>query len=87
MSKVDIAKTFASSFKQAAGDATASAFSGSIRFVAIMLVIIGLIWCINQFMGNTEKEQEGFLILLGSRLIRIVLGFCLFILILIVKGN
>ncbi|ASQ47021.1 hypothetical protein [Legionella clemsonensis] len=87
MSKVDIAKTFASSFKQAAGDTTVSAFSGSIRFVAIMLVIIGLIWCINQFMGNTEKEQEGFLILLGSRLIRIVLGFCLFILILIVKGN
>ncbi|HAU1579517.1 TPA: hypothetical protein JBJ09_06330 [Legionella pneumophila] len=87
MSKVDIAKTFASSFKQAAGDTTASAFSGSILFVAIMLVIIGLIWCINQFMGNTEKEQEGFLILLGSRLIRIVLGFCLFILILIVKGN
>ncbi|HAT7033753.1 TPA: hypothetical protein JAN94_16075 [Legionella pneumophila] len=87
MSKVDIAKTFASSFKQAAGDTTASAFSGSIRFVAIMLVIIGLIWCINQFMGNTEKEQEGFLIILGSRLIRIVLGFCLFILILIVKGN
>ncbi|HDU7890490.1 hypothetical protein [Legionella pneumophila] len=87
MSKVDIAKTFASSFKQAAGDTTASAFAGSIRFVAIMLVIIGLIWCINQFMGNTEKEQEGFLILLGSRLIRIVLGFCLFILILIVKRN
>lgn len=87
MSKVDIAKIFASSFKQAAGDTTASAYSSSIRFVAIMLVIIGLIWCINQFMGNTEKEQEGFLILLGSRLIRIVLGFCLFILILIVKGN
>ncbi len=84
---MDIAKTFAVSFKQAAGDTAASAFSGSIRFVAIMLVIIGLIWCINQFMGNAEKEQEGFLILLGSRLIRIVLGFCLFILILIVKGN
>jgi len=38
-------------------------------------------------MGHTEKEQEGFLVLLGSRLIRIVLGFCLFILILIVKGS
>ena len=87
MSKVDIAKTFATSFKQAAGDTAASTYSSSIRFVAIMLVIIGLIWCINLFMGNVEKEQEGFLILLGSRLIRIVLGFCLFILILIVKGN
>ncbi len=84
---MDIAKTFAASFKQAAGDTAASAYSSSIRFIAIMLVIIGLIWCVNQFMGNAEKEQEGFLILLGSRLIRIVLGFCLFILILIVKGN
>lgn len=87
MSKVDIAKTFAASFKQAAGNTAASAYSGCIRFIAIMLVIIAVMWCINHFMGQTEKEQEGFLILLGSRLIRIVLGFCLFILILIVKGN
>ncbi|MBA2649345.1 MAG: hypothetical protein H0U75_07080 [Legionella sp.] len=87
MNKIDIAKTFATSFKQAAGDTLASTYSGCIRFTAIMLVIIGMIWCINQFMGNGEKEQEGFLILLGSRLIRIVFGFCLFILILIVKGN
>lgn len=87
MSKIDIAKTFAASFKQAAGDIAASAYSGCIRFVAIMLVIIAVMWCINHFMGHTEKEQEGFLILLGSRLIRIVWGFCLFILILIVKGS
>ena len=87
MSKVDIAKNFAASFKQAAGDTAASVYSGLIRFMAIMLVIIGLMWCVNQFMGHAEKGQEGFLILLGSRLIRIVLGFCLFILILIVKGN
>lgn len=87
MSKVDIAKTFAASFKQAAGNTAASVFSSCIRFVAIMLVIIALMWCINHFMDYREKEQESFLILLGSRLIRIVLGFCLFILILIVKGN
>ncbi|HAT8966752.1 TPA: hypothetical protein ACT9LO_002527 [Legionella pneumophila] len=87
MSKVDIAKTFAASFKQAAGDTAASAYSGCIRFIAIMLVIIAVMWCINHFMSHTEKEQEGFLVLLGSRLIRIILGFCLFILILIVKGS
>ena len=87
MGKVDIAKTFAASFKQGAGDTAASTYSGFIRFTAIMLVIIALMWCVNQFMGQVEKEQEGFLILLGSRLIRIVLGFCLFILILIVKGS
>lgn len=87
MSKVDIAKTFALSFKQATGDTAASVYSACIRFIAIMLVIIAVIWCINYFMGNTEKEQEGFLVVLGSRLIRIVLGFCFFILILIVKGS
>jgi len=87
MSKVDIAKNFAASFKQAAGDTSAGAYSSCIRFIAIMMVIIAMIWCINNFMGNAEREQDGFLIILGSRLIRIALGLCLFILTLIVKGN
>ncbi|PJE14672.1 hypothetical protein [Legionella sp.] len=87
MSKIDIAKTFATSFKQAAGNTAAGTFSSCIRFVAIMMVIIAIMWSINHFMGKEEKEQDGFLIRLGSRLIRIVLGLCLFILILIVKGN
>lgn len=87
MSKVDIAKSFAASFKQATGEIAASTFSSCIRFVAIMLVIIAVMWCINHFMGNEEKAQEGFLIHLGSRITRIIFGLCLFILILIVKGN
>ena len=73
MDKVDIAKAFAESFQQASGDTTASIYSSSIRFIAIMLVIISLMWCINHFMGSQEKEQDGFLILFGSRLIRIIL--------------
>lgn len=87
MSKVDIAKTFAASFKQAAGNTAPAVYSSCIRFVAIMMVIIAMIWCINHFMDNAEREQDGFLIRLGSRSIRIVMGLCLFILILIVKGN
>jgi hypothetical protein len=87
MSKVDIAKNFAASFKHASGDTAAGAYSSCIRFIAIMIVIIAMIWCINNFMGNAEREQDGFLIILGSRLIRIALGLCLFILTLIVKGN
>lgn len=87
MSKIDIAKTFAASFKQASGNVAASTYSSSIRFIAIMLVIIAVIWCINNFMGSAERDQDGFLILLGSRLIRIVLGLIIFILALIVKGN
>lgn len=87
MSKVDIAKTFAASFKQAAGNTAPAVYSNCIRFIAIMTVIIAMIWCINHFMDNAEREQDGFLIRLGSRSIRIVMGLCLFILGLIVKGN
>ncbi len=87
MSKVDIAKTFTASFKQAAGNTEANTYSSCIRFIAIMMVILAVMWCINHFMGNEEREQEGFLIRLGSRSIRIVMGLCLFILILIVKGS
>ena len=87
MSKIDIAKTFAASFSQATGSVSASGYSGLIRFVAILLVIIAVMWSINHFMGAEEREQEGFLNRLGSRLIRIIIGLCLFILILIVKGN
>jgi uncharacterized oligopeptide transporter (OPT) family protein len=87
MGKVDIAKTFAASFKQAAGNTAAGVYSSCIRFIAIMMVIIAMIWCINHFMGNEEREQDGFLIRLGSRSIRIVMGLCLFILTLIVRGN
>ncbi len=87
MSKSDIATNFAASFQQAAGGVTVKTYSSSIRFVAIMLVIIAMMWSINHFMGSEEREQEGFLIRMGSRLIRIVIGFCVFILCLIVKGN
>jgi hypothetical protein len=87
MGKIDIAKTFATSFSQATGSIAAASYSGLIRFVAILVVIIAVMWSINHFMGAQEREQEGFLNRLGSRLIRIIIGLCLFILILIVKGN
>jgi hypothetical protein len=87
MGKIDIAKTFATSFSQATGSIAAASYSGLIRFVAILMVIIAVMWSINHFMGAEEREQEGFLNRLGSRLIRIIIGLCLFILILIVKGN
>jgi len=87
MGKTEIAKKFATSFSQAAGGVSVKTYSSSIRFVAIILVIIAVMWSINHFMGSDEREQEGFLIRMGSRLIRIVIGFCLFILCLIVKGS
>ena len=87
MSKSDIAKLFAESFRQATDGMTASVFSGSVRFIAMMLVIIGMMWCINHFMSVEEKGHDSFLIRLGSRLVRLTVGLCLFILMLMVKGN
>jgi hypothetical protein len=80
MTNPEIAKSFAICFKQAAGDIAATTFSSSIRFIAMMMVIISVIWCINHFMGSAQREQDTFLLLLGSRLIRLVIGLCLFIL-------
>ena len=87
MIKSDIATHFATSFQQAAGGISVKTYSSSIRFIAIMLMIIAVMWSINHFLGSEEREQEGFLLRMGSRLIRIVVGFCVFILCLIVKGN
>ena len=87
MGKTDIAKQFAASFSQAASGISVKTYSSSIRFIAIMLVIIAVMWSINHFLSPGEREQEGFVISMGSRLIRIVIGVCLFILFLIVNGS
>jgi len=87
MEKTEIAKHFAQSFSQAAGGVSVSTFSTSIRFIAIMLVIIAVMWSINHFLGSEERAQDGYLLIMGSRLIRLVIGFCVFILCLTVKGS
>lgn len=86
MSKDQIAKQFAASFQQASQGVSVSVFSSSIRFIAIALVILAVMWSVNHFMGSEEKEQDGFLVRLGSRLIRLVIGLMVFILLLFVRG-
>jgi len=82
MSKEEIARQFALSFQQASEGVSANVFSSSIRFIAISLVIIAVMWSVNHFMASEEKEQEGFLLRLGSRLVRLVIGLMVFILLL-----
>lgn len=86
MNNVDTANIFANSFRQASNNISANMYSGSIRFIAISLVILGVMWSINHFMSSEEKEQDGFLIRLGSRLVRLVIGLISFILLLFVRG-
>lgn len=87
MGKTEIAKLFATGFSQAAGGISVKTYSSSIRFIAVMLVILAVMWSINHFMGSEERTQDGYLLIMGSRLIRIVIGFCVFILCLTVKGS
>ncbi|WP_133130231.1 hypothetical protein [Legionella yabuuchiae] len=86
MSKDQIAKLFATSFQQSSQGISVSVFSNSIRFIAITLVILAVMWSVNHFMSLDEKEQDGFLNRLGSRLIRLVIGLMVFILLLTVRG-
>ncbi|VEG92560.1 hypothetical protein [Legionella spiritensis] len=86
MSKDEIAKLFAASFQQSSQGIAVSVFSGSIRFIAISMVILAVMWSVNHFMGSEEKEKDGFLNRLGSRLIRLVIGLMVFILLLYVRG-
>ncbi|KTD32058.1 hypothetical protein [Legionella israelensis] len=86
MSKDEIAKLFAASFQQSSQGVSVNVFSSSIRFIAISMVILAVMWSVNHFLGSEEKEQDGFLHRLGSRLIRLVIGLMVFILLLYVRG-
>lgn len=85
MSKDEIASLFSTTFKQASNNISAHVFCSSIRFLAIAMVILAVMWSVNHFMDAEEKDYNGYLIRLGSRLIRLVIGLTLFILILFVK--
>lgn len=87
MGQTDIARQFTESFQYASGGLSVSTYSSCIRFIAVMLMIIAVMWSVNHFLNTDERHHEGFLINMGSRLIRLVIGFCVFILCLIVKGS
>jgi len=86
MSKEEITRLFATSFQQSNQGIAVNVYSSWIRFIAISLVILAIMWSVNHFMSSEEKEKEGFLVRLGSRLIRLVIGLMIFILLLTVRG-
>lgn len=69
---------FASAFKEAAGDG-AIAYQEYVRFVAITLVIVGMMIAINHFLDEKAKASDDYFVVFVSRLIRIVIGLTLFI--------
>jgi hypothetical protein len=77
---------FVTAFNEAGGP-HALAYSGLIRFVAIMLVILSVLWAIAHFMGMEAKASEFFMEALGSRLVRLFFGLTLFISLLMTRGS
>ena len=82
MTKNEIAHLFAVSFREASGNINASVFSNSIRVIAIVLVILAVMWSINHFLGQEERGHDTYLVNLGFRIVKLVIGLMLFILLL-----
>ena len=81
-----ITADFARAFNEAGGQQALS-YNGFIRFVALMCVIIAILWSIVHFMSEDAKSSELFLVSLGSRTIRMLIGLTLFIGFLMTKGS
>lgn len=82
----DISADFAKAFQEAGGT-NALSYNGLVRFMAIMFVILAVLWVIVHFMGEDAKASDLFLVTLGSRLVRLVIGLTLFIGLLMTGGS
>jgi len=82
MTKNEIAHHFAISFREASGNINASVFSSSIRMIAIVLTVLAVMWSINHFLGQEERCHDTYLVNLGFRIVKLVIGLMLFILLL-----
>lgn len=65
----------------------ALSINGFVRFAAIMLVILAILWCVVHFMGEGPKASELFLVTLASRMARLVVGLTIFISLLMTGGS
>lgn len=65
----------------------ALSINGLVRFAAIMFVILAILWCLVHFMGDEPKSSELFLVVLGSRMARLVVGLTIFISLLMTGGS
>ena len=69
---------FVSAFADACGH-PALMVQNLIRFVAVALVIIGVIAALNHFMGEEAKASEHYMVLTISRIVKVLIGLTLFI--------
>lgn len=65
----------------------ALSINGLVRFAAIMFLILAILWCLVHFMGDEPRASELFLVTLGSRMARLVVGLTIFISLLMTGGS
>ncbi len=82
MTTSEIAYHFGLSFAEASGHIKASVFSDTIRLIAIVFTILAVMWSIHHFMRQEERHHDTYLMSLGSRIVKLVIGLMLFILLL-----
>jgi len=75
---VSVSKTFATAFYEAGGF-RANQYCDLIRFIAVMFVVLAVMWSIHHFLSSEAKEQDGFMVRLGTRTVRLAIGLMLFI--------
>ncbi len=77
--KREISSAFASAFQEAGGQ-SAHLYSELIRFTALMFVVLGILWCLHGFLDADARSSDAFMVQIGSRLVKLVIGLMVFIL-------
>lgn len=76
---------FSAAFTEAGGINPLS-YSGLIRVSAFICLIIAVVWTVNGFFSAEQKESEGFMDRLVSRILRIVIAVTCFTAFITIKG-
>lgn len=87
MNKTEITHYFKTSFYEASGHVHASVFSSTIRWLAVVLLVLSVMWSINHFLDAEARAHESYLVDFGARLVKLVIGLMLFILLLTTQGK
>ncbi len=87
MTRDEIKYNFLRSFHEASGQMDAALSSYIIRWLAIVLMLLAVMWSINYFMNIETKSNDTYLMDFGARIVKLVIALTLFILLLTTQGK
>lgn len=76
---MNIEQQFNQAFHEAGG-IKVGVYAHSLRFFCVMFLIIGVIWALGNFLSDESKNSEQFMVVMVSRLVRMLIGFVFFLL-------